>query len=201
VKWTRAIQHLDALADTCADMATRPATIQPLRVVQLWAVGEVLGGERDMDVVTVALVVDLPVDDVPWLSEPPGAQHWANATRLAKNPVRPLWRSVHAPVWNHRIDRPALLWDVENGRAEATLKALHAGRGDDVRLPKPAPDEIRSRLDDDFDVSLRALRGAVHTYADRRWAPGKLTPLADTLWLVSEGYLDLLDARPGRMNA
>ena len=36
-----------------------------LRVVQLWAVGDILGTVRDVETVTVALAVDLPVGDVP----------------------------------------------------------------------------------------------------------------------------------------
>jgi hypothetical protein len=188
------VHHLEALAQTCAEMTTRPRSIFPLRVTELWAAGDILGAARDLERVTVALVVDLPVDDVPWLGEPTGSQHWASATRLAKNPVVPRWRSASAPVWNHRIDRPALLWDERDGIAEATLAALLDGRGDDVRLPAPTEDERRARLDDELAVSLRALRARTADYEDRRWRPGKLEPVADALWLANEGYLDMLDA-------
>jgi hypothetical protein len=195
VKWTRAVQHLRALAEKCAEMATLPTSLQSLRVVRLWAVGDVLGDMRELDAVTVALAVDLPVDKVPWLSEPFGAQHWANATRLSKNPIVPLWRSAHAPVWNHHIDRPALLWDVAEGVAEQTLVALAEGRGDRVRAAAPTSDELRRRLEDELTVSLHALRTRTATYESRRWSPGRLEPAADALWRASEGYLDILDAR------
>jgi hypothetical protein len=178
-------------------MATRPPSIFPLRVAQLWAAGDILDAVRDVETVTVALVVDLPVEDVPWLSEPPGSQHWASATRLTKNPVIPLWRSVHAPIWNHRINRPALLWDSANGVAEPALAALQEGRAEGVRLPAPTPEDLCARLEDELAVSLRALRGQTRAYQDRRWRPGKLEPVADALWRVSNGYLDLLDAVGG----
>jgi hypothetical protein len=190
----RAVHHLEALGQTCAEMATRPRSMFSLRVVQLWAVGEILGAVRDVETVTVALVVDLPVNDVPWLSEPPGCRHWANATHLTKNPVIALWRSAYAPVWNHHIDRPALLWDSTSGVAQETLAALRQGRGDRVRLPAPTRDELRAHLDDELTVSLRALRDATRAYEDRRFSPGKLEPVADTLWRASDGYLDMLDA-------
>jgi hypothetical protein len=192
VKWTRAVHHLETLAQTCADMATRPSSIFPLKVVQLWAVGDILGDERDLETVTVALVADLPV--VPWLSEPSGAQHWARATRLANSPIIPLWRSMHAPVWNHRIDRPALLWDLANGVSEDTVTALREGQGERVRLPAPTPEELRARIDEELAVSLHALRAQTQAYEDRRWSPGKLEPVADALWRAGNGYLDLLDA-------
>lgn len=194
MKWTRAVHHLETLAQTCAEMATRSRSIFSLRVVQLWAVGDILGSVCDVETVTVALAVDLPVEDVPWLGEPPGSQHWASATHLTKNPVIALWRSAYAPVWNHHIDRPALLWDSASGVAEETLAALKQGRGERVRLPAPTPDEMRAHLDEELTVSLRALRGQTRDCEDRRWSPGKLEPVADALWRASDGYLDMLDA-------
>lgn len=194
MKWTRAVHHLEELAGKCAEMATVPATIHPLRVVGLWAIGDLLGEQRDLEWVPVALVVDLPAEDVPWLSEPPGAQHWANATRLSRNPFTPYWRSVHVPVWNHEIDRPALVWDVNGGIAGETLAALREGRGADVREAAPTPADLRDRIEDEIVVSLGALRAATATYADRRWRPGRLEPVADVLWRASTGYFDLLDA-------
>jgi hypothetical protein len=194
MKWVRAMHHLESLAQTCADMATRPSSIFPLRVNQLWVVGDLLGPPRDLETVTVALCVDLPAEDVAWWSEPPGTQHWANATRLAKSPVLVWWRSVHAPVWNHRIERPALVWDNVDGVREDALAALRDGRGETVRLAAPDENVLRARLEDEMTVSLRALRACTRTYEERRWSPGKLEPFADALWRASDGYLDILDA-------
>jgi hypothetical protein len=199
MKWARAVHHVESLAQACADMAARESSIFPLRVTQLWVVGDVLGPPRDLETVTAVLCVDLPVEDVPWWSEPPGAQHWSNATRLAKNPILPWWRSAHAPVWNHRIDRPALVWDEEDGVRAQTLAALRDGRGESVRVSPPTEDELRARLDDELAVSLRALRACTQAYDDKRWRPGRLEPVADALWRASDGYLDVYDAvRPVR---
>ncbi|GAA1821717.1 hypothetical protein HC028_22890 [Planosporangium flavigriseum] len=194
MNWTRAVHHVESLAKSCADMATRPPSIFPLRVTQLWAVGDILGPPRELETVTVALSVDLPPEAVPWWSEPPGAQHWANATRLARNPITAWWRSAHAPVWNHRIVRPALVWDSADGVRADTLAALHDGRGESVRIPAPDPDALRERLQEELSLSLSALRTGTHTYEERRWSPGKLEPVADSLWRASDGYLDVLDA-------
>ncbi|GAA5180405.1 hypothetical protein GCM10023322_12630 [Rugosimonospora acidiphila] len=194
MKWARAVHHVESLSQICADMATRPSSIFPLRVTQLWAVGDILGSIRELETVTVALCVDLPVDDVAWCSQPPGAQHWSNATRLATSPVLPWWRSAHAPVWNHRIDRPALVWDDVDGVRENTLVALREGHGDSVRIAAPTLADSRSRMQDELAVSLRSLRAHTRTYEERRWGPGKLEPLADALFRASDGYLDVRDA-------
>ena len=195
VKWSRAVHHLESLAQSCAHMATQPTAIFPLRVTQMWAVGDILGPERDLDVVTVALCVDLAVEEVAWWSEPTGAQHWANASRLAKNPILPWWRSAHGPVWNHRIDRPALVWeDDATGVREETLAAVREGRGEEFRIPAPTAEELRTRLQDELRVSLQALRARTQEYEDRRWRPGRLEQAADALWRASGGYLDIRDA-------
>jgi hypothetical protein len=198
MKWTRAVHHLELMALACADMATRPGSIFPLRVRQLWAAREILEpGRPDLEAVTVALCVDLPVEDVPWWGEPPGAQHWANATRLAQNPLLAWWRSAHAPVWNHYLVRPALIWDVDDGVREDALTALRDGRGESVRIAAPAPEAYVERMERELAVSMRALRAATRNYDERRWRPGKLEPVADALWRASEGYLDVLDALDG----
>jgi hypothetical protein len=165
-------------------------------VTQLWAVGDILGpmSEGELDWVTVALAVDLPPEDVAWWTEPPGSQHWANATRLNKNPVLAWWRSAHAPVWNHRIVAPALVWDVEAGIRADVLGALGEGRGEDVRTAVPPRDELAERLRAELAVSQKALTEATTEYGRRRWSPGKLEPHADALWRASDGYLDILAA-------
>jgi hypothetical protein len=167
-----------------------------LPVTGLWVFGDLLGEPRDLSQVQVAVVVDLPSDDVPWLDLPRGAQHWAQAVRL-REPLFPFWRSAARPVWNHRISRPALVWDAADGIRESTLAALHDGRGADVRIDAPTPADLHSQLQSEFALSLRSLRRQHRTYDDQRWRPGKLDPFADSLWRATDGYLDLLDAVDG----
>lgn len=169
-----------------------PATFGGLRVVGLWAFGDILGEPRELQRVKVAVVVD--ISEVPWLSEPVGAEHWANATRMKQNPISGLWRSANAPVWNHHIDRPALIWTAKDGTAEPALTAIRDGQGSEVRLPPPSPEEMRKRLEDELIISLHSLRDHTRTYDDQRWKPGKMTPVSDALWRAADGYLDILDA-------
>src|SRR5664279_4887505 len=129
MKWPTAVRHVSELAQSCADRTASLASIIGLRVTQLWAAGEVLGREQEIEVVTLALCVDLPPAEVPWWSIPPGGEAWASATRMAKNPILPWWRSAHAPVWNHRIVRPLLIWDEGSGVDQSALEALREGRG------------------------------------------------------------------------
>jgi hypothetical protein len=200
MKWSRAVHHLEELTHVCADMSGRPATIFPLRVTALWTFGEVLTSRDDLDSLPVVLAVDLPVEDVAWLCAPAGAEHWSHATGLAKNPVVAIWRSTRAPLWNHRIRRPLLIWDEggmqdDSGEVAADrLSALRDGNAETLRLPEPTHDEMSSRLEAELAVSLRALESTAATYEQRRFSPGKLEPVADALWRASAGYLDVLGA-------
>jgi hypothetical protein len=193
LKWARAVHHVESLAQSCAERA-EPSPFYPFRVTQLWVVGDILGPPRDLEWVTVALAVDLPVADVAWWTEPVGARHWTNATRLDKNPIQVWWRSAYAPVWNHRIQRPALIWDDELGVRQETLDAISAGNGEAVRQAPPAEDELRARLRDELKVSLQTLQTCTQAFEERRWKPGKIEPVADALWRASDGYLDVLKA-------
>lgn len=195
MKWSRAVHHLGQLAETCTEMAAARSDIYRIRVRQLWTFGEMLAAEHDLELVPVALAVDLPVEEVAWLTEPGGAEHWANATRLNRNPFSVRWRSVHAPVWNHEIDRPVLFWDAEDGVRADVLDGLRAGAV--TRPAEPSSAEFEARIADELATSLAAVRRCTEAYTDRRWKPGKLGPVADALWLANVGYLDLLDAVTG----
>jgi hypothetical protein len=175
-------------------MATRPATIFPLRVSALWTFGEVLTSRDDLDYLQVVLAVDLPVDDVAWFCVPAGAEHWSHAAGLSKNPVVARWRSTRAPLWNHQIRGPLLIWDEAGAIAVNALEALREGTAKELRLAEPAPDKLASRLVDELAVSLRALQSTTAAYEQRRFSPGKLEPVADSLWRADAGYLDVLAA-------
>lgn len=186
------MHHLAELAEKCGEL---PASFFRFQVVELWVFGDLLDVPKDLDIIEVALVTDLPVDEVPWMTEPVGAEHWANSTRLSRNPFTARWRSKEAPVWNHRIERPALIWSAANGIDEEAMVAVSDGTAELVRQAAPTPEELRRRVDDELAVSLAALRRANQDYTDRRWAPGKLTPHSDALWRTTSGYLDLLDVK------
>jgi hypothetical protein len=195
MKWERAVHHLGTLAQACAETLHQP--VFSLRVTQLWAVGDILGPQRDLETVTVALAVDRPAEEVAWLTEPSGAQHWANAVRLTKNPFIVFWRSDRAAIWNHDILRPALVWDSVEGEQPGVLAAIRNGEAERVRSGGPTEAELATRLADELAISRTALQAATDAYEKRRWSPGKLEPVADALWNASQGYLDVLRAIDG----
>jgi hypothetical protein len=195
VNWDRAVHHVEAAAGECQRVHELPPVMVPLRVTQMWVFGDVLGPKRDLETVSLALSLDLPAEDVAWLTNPPAAMHWLGMTRLPKNPVRVWWRSARAPVWNHRIVQPLLVWSSADGVLEDAMNALREGRGKALGLAKPSADELATRLSQELAISLSTLRKRTADYEDKRWGRAKLEPTADALWLAADGYLDLLDAQ------
>jgi hypothetical protein len=116
-------------------------------------------------------------------------------TRLAKNPVRVWWRSARAPVWNHRIVHPLLVWDTQQGLIEEAISALREGQGAAAGLAAPSSIELGLRLGDELTISRSTLRARTADYEAKRWGRAKLEPTADALWLAADGYLDLLDSQ------
>jgi hypothetical protein len=198
VNWTRAVHHVELAAAECTRLADLSAATMPVRVVQMWVFGDMLGDGREsaeIDQVDLALVLDLPASAVPWLTAPPAAEHWLRMTRLAKNPVRVWWRSAAAPVWNHRIVRPLLVWQQPTGLVDEALVALRERRGAASGSPAPTPEQLVHQVADELAVSLAALQSCTTAYAERQFAPTKLGPAADALWRTCDGYLDLLSSR------
>jgi hypothetical protein len=189
MKWSRGLHHLRNLAGECARLAELAPNVQPLRVTELWTYGPFLDERVDLDWVNVAVVADVP--EVPWLAAPRGAGHWSHAAKL-KGPLSPMWRSANAPVWNHTIVRPLLLWSLRDGVEDDVFTALEQDKVD--RPPAPSAEQLAGRIDEELAISLRAMRDRVDVYDKKRWAPGKLEPYADDLFAVTNGYLDLLDA-------
>ena len=70
-------------------------------------------GVDDLRVVDVAMVLDLPADDVTWWSLPEPTRWFVSFLRLDKVPVRAQWRPAVWPVWNHAIVRPLRIWSLD----------------------------------------------------------------------------------------
>ena len=191
---SRAAHHVDALVARCAARHEHPGPVPLLPVVALAVFGALADGADDLEVVDLAVVVDLPEDAVPWGCPPTGAQHWAQATGAARLPVRPVWRSSRGPRANHRVVRPLTVWTAAGGPRPDVLAALRDGSAGPLRDAAVAAPEAARTLAAERDLALRVLTARAQRYREQRWAPGPLERLADPLQEAAAGYLDLLAA-------
>jgi hypothetical protein len=194
MRYRRAVEKLRLLADAC-----QGTTRFPLEEPFLWEAyvfGDVLEGADPIEYLQVAFTLNLPPEDVPWRSQPPGTPWLVDTLRLDKGGFEYLWRSRHEPVWNHVIREPVRFWSLD-GTDEAVFDALHDRRFADLPRLTASPAELRRRTEADLDRALRQLRVVREMYWDRDWRHehrgGGRYP-EHHLWEAADGYLDLLDA-------
>jgi hypothetical protein len=167
-------------------------------LLEAYAFGEILDPDvDDLEAVRVALVLNLPADEVTWWAFPQVCTALVSMLRLDRVPVRAFWRPAVWPVWNHVIRRPLCFWTHDGDTNEGALAALSTGDTEGLRLPEPTPEEETEQLLNELDASLAHLRRVEESYDDRTWRrahKGSGVFPEDHLWRAVHGYLDLLDA-------
>lgn len=196
MRYRRAVERLRMLADACQHTTRWPPDDQPL-LREAYVFGEVLAGDDPVDHVKVAMVLNLPPEEVPWESHPHGTEWLVHTLRLHKGGFGYWWRSRHEPVWNHYIRDSVRFWSVD-GPDEEVLQALSERRLSDLPRLTADPGEVRAHMAEALDVVLARLREVHANYWEREWRQenrGNYRYPENTLWEAVEGYLDLLDAK------
>jgi hypothetical protein len=197
VRYRRAVEKLEILAARC-QWTTRLPIDEPF-LQEAYVFGAVLDGADPVENLNVAFMLDLPPDEVPWLSRPRGTEWLVDTMRLDKEGILYCWRSRHEPVWNHFIREPVRFWSLD-GTDEAALAALRERRFADLRRLTASPEEVQRRAATELDRALARLRAVHRAYWDGNWRRkhrGNGRYPEDHLWEATEGYLDLLEATGG----
>lgn len=160
--------------------------------------GALLDPLSELEVVQLALVVDEPAEEVPWMGRPARLEALASLCLFDKLPVSWRWRRAALPVWNHEISRPVRFWSSEHGRDEAALRALASVPLAGVTMEEPGgTEELARQLTVDRKVSRAHLARVNAQFYDRDWRRENnhdgIHP-EDHLWWATAGYLDLDDA-------
>jgi hypothetical protein len=194
MRYRRAVEKLSILADACESVKNWPPE-DPF-LLEAYVFGAVLDGADPLDFVEVALVLNLPPDEVPWESSPPGTSWLEDRLRLDKGGFAYWWRSHLDPVCNHRIRGPVRFWS-RQGPDEAVLGALAERRLDDLPRLTPSPQAEREQSAVELATALGRLRAVHASYWDHDWRRehrGLGRYPEHHLWEAVQGYLDLHDA-------
>jgi hypothetical protein len=195
MKYSTAVGRLRQVA---GDLADHTSSWGDSVLVEAYVFGDVLTGPDTVDVIWLVLVVDLPVDEVPWLARPAPAEAAASLLRLDKYPLRWWWRPKGWPVWNHEISRLVQFWSRYDGPDEMVLACLAERRLSDLEYQEPAnAQEYRAQLATELETSRRHLEHVVDSYHDRKWRrdhKGFGVYPEDHLWWATSGWLELDDA-------
>ena len=194
MRYRRAVEKLRELADAC-QWTTRLPSEEPF-LCEAYVFGDVLGGADPIEYLEVAFALNLPPEDVPWCSQPPGTPWLVDSLRLDKGGFAYWWRSRHEPVWNSVIREPVRFWSLD-GTDEQVLDALRDRRFADLRRLTASPAEQLGRAEDELDRAESHLRAVRELYWDRDWRNehrGFGRYPEHHLWEATDGYLELLDA-------
>jgi hypothetical protein len=166
---------------------------EPL-LIEAWVFGELLELPQDLEVVSLALVVDLPSEDVPWYARPTPAEHAISLLGFEKYPLRWFWRPAVWPVWNHAIDRAVRFWS-RTGTDTPVLDALAHREVEALpMIGPPSVEALREQLVIEHGAARDHLRGVLDRYDDRDWQcehSGLGLRRDDHLWCAAHGFLDL----------
>jgi hypothetical protein len=197
VKRATAIKRLTDVADSLDRAAEWP----DVTVTAAYVYGALLRSEPEFERVEVALVVDEPPEEVPWMSRPRHLESLAALLRFTKLPLTWRWRPAQWPIWNHEIDRAVRFWTAPSGRDHAVLDALANGSLDAITVEAPAtPDELLAELQIEHDVSHRNLAKVIESFYEQDWRRahrGDGIYPEDHLWWATAAFLELDDAVAG----
>ena len=194
MRYRRAVEKLRLLADACESVKDWPPE-DPF-LLEAYVFGAVLEGADPLDFVEVALVLNLPPDEVSWESSPHGTAWLEDTLRLSKGGFAYWWRSYLSPVPNHRIRSPVRFWS-QDGPEEAVLQALAERRFGGLPRLQPSAEAGQEQMAEELDVALRRLRTVHASYWDQDWRRehrGLGRYPENDLWDAVHGYLDLHDA-------
>lgn len=193
MRYRRAVEKLSELADRC-ERAKRWPPDEPF-LLEAYVFGDVLAGADPLEAVEVALVLNLPPEEVPWESNPHGTGWLADDLRLSKGGFAYWWRSHLEPVANHVIKGPVRFWSREGPDGDV-LRALAEQRfGDLPRVVVPASG-AQEQAGTAVAAALSHLRGVRDSYWGRDWRRehrGLGRYPEHELWDAVNGYLDLHD--------
>lgn len=191
---------ISRLADVAAELERSKLWPGPA-VVAGYIFGGILQPVGEVERVQIALAVDEPAQDVPWMSHPRELEALASLLRFDKLPMAWWWRPASWPIWNHEISRAVCFWSATAGLDQEVLDAQTAGRIDQLQFVEPADGEqLVEQLIRERDVGRHHVTRAVAGFYDRDWRhehTGDGVYPGDHLWWATAGYLDLDNAVKG----
>lgn len=155
----------------------------PLR--EMWVTGDLLGLADTLEAGAVVLVLDLPVEELPWLALHPAGEWIGEQLRLGKRPLQWCYRPVAWPVWNHEHRRLARFWSAADGVDPTGIDALRARRLDRLEVVEPSADALSEQLRVELAASRGHLAAILGNYWDHDWRrdhKGYDTSPEDHLW-------------------
>lgn len=190
VKRSTAVRHLVEIAELASDrLPLRDSAIGwPLE--ELWVSGSFLDPSVEGEGGAVILLVDVPTDELSWLTLHPVGEYVGDVLRLGKRPVSWWYRPASLPAWNCEHRRVARFWTASDGLDEVVIDRLRHGDLEDVDVIEPEANLLLGQLNAELEAARTHLRSVLNQYWDREWRRDH-RPAEDHLWRAAEAVSTL----------
>lgn len=193
VKRSTAVRHLVELGEVASEQSRWRGTDIGWPLEEIWASGEFLDDAAQLEVGTVVLMLDVPADELPWLSVHPEGEFVGDRLRLGKRPLLWSYRPSDWPPWNVRHRHVVRVWSFAAGTDEAAIEALRAG--EPAAVVTPAPDEFHEQVGIELESSRAHLRRIVDSFWEPDWRRHhRGESREDHLWRAANAVIELEDA-------
>lgn len=197
VKFATAVRHLDEMADASTKNLRLRETASGWPLQELWVTGELLEGPESLEWGSVVLVVDLPADDLTWLTRHPTAEWIGSQLRLGKRPFSWAYRPSAWPVWNHQNRRLARFWSADVGKHMDVLQLLQEGKLDHLSVVEVPAGALLEQLTEELAASRHHLRQVLDQYWEPDWRrdhKGSDEAPEDHLWRAAQAVSEIEQA-------
>ena len=110
VKRSTAVRHLVEMGEEASDLLRLRDSDVGWPLEEIWATGELLDSNGDLDAGSVILALDVVPAELPWLAMHQAGEWVGERMRLGKRPMLWCYRPAVWPPWNARHRRVARVW-------------------------------------------------------------------------------------------
>lgn len=190
MKYSTAVGRLRSVA---ADLSSLVGW-EGFPIVEAHVYGDLIDAANEVDLISLAFVVDRPVEEVTWLARPAHLEAVASQLRLDKLPTGWRWRPSAWLAWNHEIVGPVAFWSKDVDTDESALEALGKRRLTGLRYGPGDEVAFEQQLRGGARGNPTPPRGGRRFLSRSRMAPRaqriRRVP-EDRLWWATKGVLDL----------
>lgn len=198
MKRATAVRHLEALGEEATRY--RELLADEWALESLWMADDILDAPDTLDVITILVAVDVPVEELPWRTLNWTGEGIAERLRLEKLPIWAHGRPSSWPAWNAENRRVRQFWSREEGTDTAVTETLREGKP--VEPVAVEPSVFIEQMTIERTVSRAHLATVLDEYWEHPWRrehKGFGIHPEDHLWRASYG-LQQIEAALGRTN-
>ncbi len=193
MKRSTALGHLEHIAAE----ATRYGEMQPegWPLNSMWIADDILDAPDTLDVVTMLLLMDVPVEELTWRALNRVEVAIAETMRIDKAPIWRHGRPSAWPAWNAENRRVRRFWHITEGTNTEAIETLRQGKA--IEPIAVEPHVFIEQMQTEYGVSRAHLNTVLDEYWEHPWRKahkGYGIHPEDHLWRAAYGLQQIEEA-------